>query len=187
MLRLLAASAVMSMMVGLVAAAPAQAADQVAPTARTTAAASEAADTKMPQAEFYALKDRLEAPGSGFTYTSRPVAGGTEFTYTHVNGTVLALAVPSTTSTPSPDLRAGGCGFLQLCIFFNRSDQAALLSGAGAGIAAAICRLATITGPACGLAAAVVAVATYYLIENGRCPGDLRVRILPFVGQERCV
>jgi hypothetical protein len=136
-----------------------------------------AGNSQLPTAEFYALKTRLEAPGSGFIYTSRPVAGGTEFTYRHTDGTVLALAVPSSTSPPSSNLRAGGCGFLQLCIYFNRSDQRAIINGITAGLAAAIC--SRVPGAGCAYASAVLAIAASYLADHGICSNELRVRILP--------
>jgi len=175
--------------------------DQSPTTASATATAaiearSDSNGTEMPQqisgdsqrskADFYAWKTKLEARGSGFTYTSRPVAGGTEFTYRHRNGVVLVLAVPSSTSPPSSDLRGAGCGFLQACVFFNRADQRALIGGTAGGLSAAICLLF----PAgCVYAAVIIGIGQSYLQDRGICSNELRIRILPFpdATTARCV
>jgi hypothetical protein len=69
-------------------------------------------------------------------------------------------------------------------ISFNKTDQTALASGAGAALGGAIC----FAGPvACGIAATVIAVALVYINDQGLCPGDRELRIDTATLQGRCV
>lgn len=152
-----------------------------APTANAAASEAERED-------FYALKSRLDASDSGFTRTATPVTGGTEYTYVHRDGVVLALAVPSAKpGGPSADLRAAGCGFLQVCVYFNRTDQGALLAGSTAALATAICAIPAVGTVGCAFVVGAVAAAAFYVNENGRCPNELQVRVFPSVGKIECV
>jgi hypothetical protein len=87
----------------------------------------------------------------------------------------------------SPRLGVGGCGFLQNCIFFNHTDQNAILAGGGAGIAAVICIVGT--PAACVVAAVIVGAALVYLQHHGICGSKkrLRIRWFPTVGGATCV
>lgn len=87
----------------------------------------------------------------------------------------------------SPDISLGGCGFLQNCIYFNHTDQKAILAGGGAGIAAIICIVGS--PAACVVAAVVVAAALVYLDHHGICGSNkkLRVRWFPSPGGPKCV
>jgi hypothetical protein len=84
------------------------------------------------------------------------------------------------------EISFGGCGFLQNCIYFNQTDQRALLAGGAAALTAAIC----LGGPAiCAVAAVVSAVAFVYLGNRGICSGGRRLRVtwFPYVGNAQCV
>lgn len=83
-------------------------------------------------------------------------------------------------------LSVGGCGFLRLCIYFNRTEQRYIAAGAGAAVAAAICIAGT--PAACVVAATLVAIAGVFISDRGGiCSGRLRVQILPYPGRPRCV
>ncbi len=145
------------------------------------------AQDQMSQADFDLLRKRLDAPDSGFVRSEKQIPSGTEFTYTHASGVVLAMDVPSS-PVASSDLRAGGCGFLKLCIYFNRTDQAAIIAGGSVAVAGAICAIPAVGTIGCTAAAAVVAAAVTYLTDNGRCKGELRAQIFPVRGgRARCV
>jgi len=88
--------------------------------------------------------------------------------------------------TGSNEISFGGCGFLQNCVYFNQTDQRAIIAGGAAAIVAAIC----LGGPAiCAVAAVVAAVAFVYLGDRGICSGGRRLRVtwFPYVGNARCV
>ena len=86
----------------------------------------------------------------------------------------------------SPSLSVGGCGFLQACLFFNKTEQRYLASGMSAAVGAAICVAGT--PAACVVAAAVVAMATIYVNDHGVCNGKrLRVQFLPYIHVDGCV
>ncbi|UQB05749.1 hypothetical protein [Clavibacter nebraskensis] len=69
-------------------------------------------------------------------------------------------------------------------ISFNKTDQTALASGAGAALGAAIC----FAGPvACGIAATVIAVALVYINDRGLCAGNRELRIDTATLRGRCV
>lgn len=69
-------------------------------------------------------------------------------------------------------------------ISFNKTDQTALASGAGAALGAAIC----FAGPvACGNAATIIAVALVYINDQGLCAGNGELRIYTATLQGRCV
>ena len=67
-----------------------------------------------------------------------------------------------------PQQVGAGGGILNPYVSFNRVDQAAILAGSTAAIAAAIC---LVSGPVgCAVAGTLIAVAATYLAEYGRCP-----------------
>jgi hypothetical protein len=81
--------------------------------------------------------------------------------------TSTALKAPTlSTSAVDPEARGGvltpmfsesGCGFLQRCLYFTRSEQLIILAGGGATIVALICGATALLGcaAASGLVAAV--------------------------------
>jgi hypothetical protein len=94
---------------------------------------------------------------------------------------------PSSHGVITPQISVGGCGFLQNCLYFNHTDQKAILTGGGAGIAAVICIVGS--PAACVVAAAVVAAALVYLDHHGICghSNKLRVRWFPTPGGAKCM
>ena len=138
----------------------------------------------MDAADWRELKQNLNASSTARTVT---VAGGARtLLYTLASGTVLELREPvGPQSDVTTQVSAGGCGFLQLCVYFTPLEQRMILGGAGAALGAAICFA---TGPVgCVAAAFVVGAAFVYLSERGVCGYRLRVRVLPTVGGVRCV
>jgi hypothetical protein len=91
-----------------------------------------------------------------------------------------------TTHTPV-SLGAGGCGFLQACIYLNRRDQRAVISGGAAGVAAAICFIPGVGQAGCVVAVSLIAISSTYLGDHGLCPHRLRIRIFPWPGNPGCL
>lgn len=88
--------------------------------------------------------------------------------------------------TIRPLLSVGG-GVTSPYVSFNRTDQAAIIAGGGAGFAAAICAIPAAGWAACGAAAAIAAAATVYLTEYGRCPTSApNLRIYVYGGTDGC-
>lgn len=170
---------------GTAQAAPALATTSAPAAAVAPAPVSDPETETMTRQDWTALKAGLNS-SSDFTRQVVVAGGVRTMTYTHTGGSQLELREPvGKVSEVSPELSVGGCGFLQVCVYFNRTDQGAILAGAAAAIAAAICLVASPAG--CIVASAAVAIAFYYLTENGRCPSRLRVRLLPSPGGARCV
>jgi hypothetical protein len=88
-----------------------------------------------------------------------------------------------------PLFSEGGCGFLQRCIYFSRSEQLIILAGGGATIVALICGATALLG--CAAASAVVAAAFQWLSDRGGvCPTSkpkLKVRYFPTPAIKGCV
>jgi len=142
------------------------------------------ASTTMSLKDYRALERDLDANPT-LRRSVRVSAGVRTLTYAAADGVALSLQFPVSSTTPSPKLGVGGCGFLQLCVYFNRTDQGAIAAGAAAGLAVLIC---AVTSPAgCAAAAVVLAMAAYYIDHFGICRNQLRVRILPFPGGAKCV
>jgi hypothetical protein len=83
----------------------------------------------------------------------------------------------------------GGCGFLQRCIYFNRTEQTYLITGSKWVVQAALC--AASIGLGCVAAGLVVEIAAQYLLSRGGiCPTSkprLRVQWFPVPQVEGCV
>jgi hypothetical protein len=138
-----------------------------------------------------AIKAALDkSPHLTRTVTS---AGGIRtYTYRSSRGISFSTTLPAgAAATPTtlvrPNISLGGCGFLQNCLYFNHTDQKAILYGGGAGIGAAICIVGT--PAACVVAAIIIGVALVYLDHHGICGNSrkLRVRWFPTVGGATCV
>lgn len=117
--------------------------------------------------------------GSAYTLTPAESASAVEI----AKDLSFQLAHPPTKSkTPSTNLSVGGCGFLQSCVYFNQTDQRAIINGGSAAIAGLICIVGS--PAACVVAAVIVAVAMTYLSDKGICSGGRRLRIgfFPKVG-----
>ena len=83
----------------------------------------------------------------------------------------------------------GGCGFLQRCAYFSRSEQLIILAGSGATIVVLICSATALLG--CAAASGLVAAAFQWLTDRGGiCPTSkpkLKVRYFPFPSIIGCV
>ena len=83
----------------------------------------------------------------------------------------------------------GGCGFLQRCIYFNRTEQTYLITGSKWVVQAALC--AASIGLGCVAAGLVVEIAAQWLLSRGGiCPTSkprLRVQWFPAPQVEGCV
>jgi hypothetical protein len=83
----------------------------------------------------------------------------------------------------------GGCGFLQRCVYLNRSEQLYVISGSKWIVQAALC--AAGVGIGCLVAGGIVELAAQWLMSRGGiCPTSkprLRVRYFPAPQIEGCV
>jgi hypothetical protein len=83
----------------------------------------------------------------------------------------------------------GGCGFLQRCVYFNRTEQQYLISGSKWIVQAALC--AASIGLGCVAAGLLVEIAAQWLLNRGGiCPTSrpkLRVQWFPNPQVEGCV
>ena len=90
---------------------------------------------------------------------------------------------------PTPLVSEGGCGFLQRCIYLNRTEQRYVITGSQAIVTAAICVLTAVMG--CTLATVVVDIAADWLRDRGGiCSTSrpkLRIQYLPIPQVEGCV
>ncbi len=80
----------------------------------------------------------------------------------------------------------GGCGFLQRCVYFSRSEQSFLAQATATAIAAMLCTTAVV----CGVAAAVAFAIVKYFDSHSICPTSkpkLRVQYFPVPQIEGCV
>jgi hypothetical protein len=87
---------------------------------------------------------------------------------------VAAREVPLRT----PRVTTDGCGFLQLCLFFSRSEQRWIGGATVSAVAALVCS----SGLACGISAAVAYTVIRYIDSHGICPTSrprLRVKVFP--------
>lgn len=84
------------------------------------------------------------------------------------------------------ELSFGGCGFLQNCIYFNNTDQRAILAGGAAAIGVLLCAGGP---PVCAAGAAIIAAAAIYLGNRGICSNKRRLRVtwFPYIGNAQCV
>jgi hypothetical protein len=134
---------------------------------------------QMTRQAFERLKSSLDSSRDLTRHVS--IRGGTKtFTYTSRSGSSLVLAKPVGSAVVHQKLGLGGCGWFQVCLYLNRTDQGALAAGAAAGIAAAACLLG---GPVvCVGVAVAVAVAAFYIGAHGFCRNKLQVELIPFPG-----
>ena len=83
----------------------------------------------------------------------------------------------------------GGCGFLQRCVYFNRTEQTYLITGSKWIVQAALC--AAGLGFGCIVAGVLVEIGAQYLLgRGGVCPTSkprLRVQWFPTPQVEGCV
>jgi hypothetical protein len=92
-------------------------------------------------------------------------------------------------STGPQQFSESGCGFLQRCLYFSRSEQLTILAGSGAGLVVLICGATALLG--CAAASAVVGAAFQWLSNRGGiCPTSkpkLGVRYFPMPSVQGCV
>ena len=118
--------------------------------AAATVASAPAAQT-MTLKEYQQLKAGLSA-SKDFTKSKSTKGGVTTLNFHYTNGTVLTLQEPASgPRSVTSFIRAGGCGFLQLCVYLNRTDQGALAAGGAAGLTIAICAIPAVGWAACAV------------------------------------
>lgn len=154
--------------------------------AAATVASAPTPETMTPE-QYQQLKAGLSA-SKAFTKSESTSGGVRTLSFQYTNGTVLTLQEPvSGPPTVTTSIRVGGCGFLQLCVYLNRTDQGALAAGGAAGLAIAICAIPAVGTAACAFVAAALTAAAYYIAAHGFCKKELRVRIFPSPGKLGCV
>ncbi|WBM80648.1 hypothetical protein KIV56_04375 [Cryobacterium breve] len=77
----------------------------------------------------------------------------------------------------TPYLSGGIDAKYGIYVDFNRTDQGVIVSGGGAGLAAALCFIPGVGIPLCVVAVSVVAAATAALAAHGLCRNTMRVYI----------
>ncbi len=108
---------------------------------------------------------------------------------THCRHAVRFGAAEGCAATAPQRASEGGCGFLQRCVYLNRTEQTYLISGSKWIVQAALC--AGSLGIGCVVAGTIVEIAAQWLISRGGiCPTShpkLRVQYFPFPQVEGCV
>ena len=133
----------------------------------------------------------VDLKAAGFPVRLERVNGVDLETFTLPDGTEFSFSTEGATpvvgqKNMSPML-GGGINRTGLYISFNRLDQQAIIGGAGAAIATAICFIPAVGVPACVAAAAVVAAATVYLTNAGLCAnGDELFVYVNLLGYPEC-
>jgi len=72
----------------------------------------------------------------------------------------------------------GGCGFLQVCLYFNRTEQKWIGGASVSAVAALVCSSAV----GCAAAGAIAYAVVKYVDKHGICPRSrprLRVKVFP--------
>lgn len=117
---------------------------------------------------------------------SDAVSGDTRtMTYTYVDGSIVVLSEPvkGKTAGISPQFAFPDCGWFQICIGLDPSEQSALLAG---GTALVIIALCTPPGtPWCLAAGVFLPAATAWLSSHPLCAHYLVYTVFPVPGQFR--
>ena len=121
--------------------------------------------------------------------TAAPPSASPTATVTHRAAPTKAVHARVAVDPPgTSNMTFGGCGFLQKCVYFNKTEQKYIGIASIAGIVAMIC--AATAGVGCVVAVVIGAVASKYVDDHGLCPSSkprLRVKIFPTVGSATCV
>jgi hypothetical protein len=173
--RLSAAIVVLTLVSTLVATVPASA-------AQPTQSGSQTPQNQMTPKQWAATRTALAA--NHYFVQTVTVAGGTRtITFTPRNhlGVSYVLQEPAGLSGGgvTPMLGVGGCGWFQLCIYFNRNDLTIISSGGGAYIDWLIC-LGGVTTPACPVALILTASALAFISTYGICSNNLQIEVAPW-------
>lgn len=146
--------------------------------------------TQMTPQQWATIKADLNASSLPRTVT---VSGGIRtFTYTLPSGSSLVLSEPVGPQPGVPaevtsQLGVGVCGFFNVCVYLNRTDQGALAAGGAAFLAIAICAIPAVGWISCAAVTSALVVAAFYIAAYGFCPRDLQVGLIPPGSDVRCV
>lgn len=124
------------------------------------------------------------------TRTETSANGTRTLTYTSSDGFALVLSEPAekrSTGGITPQFSVGGCGWFNVCIYLNRTDQGALAAGAAAFLAVAICVIPAVGWIGCAAVAAALAIAQHYIATNGFCRRTLQIGLLPPGRDLKCI
>jgi hypothetical protein len=140
---------------------------------------------QVPAAQWNALKASLNADKN--LTVSVTVSGGTRtYTYTTQSGSTFVMTEPSGSRALAiqPKMGLGGCGWFQLCVFLNQTDQRALAAGLLAAEGILLCGLLSETLIGCAIVTGVLAAAYVYIDAHGICSNNRQeqVEVLPFPG-----
>jgi hypothetical protein len=146
-------------------------------------------DCGMTPEDYAATKAELDADPD-LTVTGDQYDG---YTYTDSNGDAILSLGPTVFDAERENayklgVTVGGCGFLQVCLFFSRTAQQYIIT---AGLTAAEIALCKATGPlVCVISGAVVATVLLYItLKGGICSASkpkLAVRMLPTIKVKGC-
>jgi len=107
-------------------------------------------------------------------------------TYTLESGSLVVLTRPlSGGAQVTPQFSVGvGWGFY---VYLNRVDQAAVIAGGAAALAAAICLVPAVGNGMCAVVIGLVAAAAVYLDAYGKCPTSKPRLELDTNSNPRCI
>jgi hypothetical protein len=181
--------AVLLMVVGLFAYAPAASANEAEPTPAALTSVSNLAGVTEEQWE-QAVADLI---GSEVPRTVNETFAATEYTF-HI--AVDAPAVPSgefdfgvvvpKVGVITPSLGAGSDARGPY-ILLNNFDQQVLFGGGGAAITAALCVIPAIGWVSCGVITAVIVVAAVWITTYGVCPQNMKSYLFQQYARHSCV
>jgi hypothetical protein len=111
------------------------------------------------------------------------VSGNTRtLTYTYRTGSAFVFTEPvgnTSQAAVSPNLGVGGCNFLTICVYLDRSDQTVIAAGGAAFLAQALCMAFP---PACPIAWGAMTSAATWLAFHPYCSHMLVITLFPWPG-----
>lgn len=153
----------------------------LAGSAAPAAAADKANGSAADHADYYRAKAALDANTA--LVKTVTVSGSTlTITYTSLfsgGAIVLAEPVQRTSKGIQPQFSVVGCGWFDVCIRLDRTDQAVLAAGGAAWLAVAICAVPAVGWISCATVTAALTIAAGYIAVNGLCRSTLQVGLLP--------
>lgn len=141
---------------------------------------------QVPTAQWNALKASLNAD-KNLTASVSVSSGTRTYKYTTTSGSSFVLTEPAGTTKPlavKPMMGLGGCGWFQVCVFLNKTDQKALAAGLMAAEGILLCAVLSESIIGCAIVTGVLAAAYVYIDAHGICPNNRQeqVEVLPFPG-----
>lgn len=161
-----------------------------APTTTEQSAAPAAIDARsipeISEEEIAAAFTELEQSDLPRTVTRTLSTVSTTFTLEGVDFTFTEqLRAPIRTGEATPQI-GGGWDIRGLYVSFNTVEQQAIVAGATAALAVAICFIPGVGTAACAVVSVVIAVATTFLVKNGICRNGKALRVYPLSRTARC-